>query len=345
LIPKNPPPQLDASFSKPFREFVSFCLQRDPAQRPTAKDLLRHRFIKSAKRSSTLVELIDRLERFKAEGGERPDHDDDRSNSEEDEGQEDLWDFGTVRNPTMRGVPNRSGSTIKGGNPLRMQQPSERFGTGASSSTINGATVRQGAVLTRPAIPGQSGQTHASIAVRDYAADQTDSPSTSMFTAPGESRFVSAAEAYELAANGRHSTTAQDDEDEQTRRLAKMRLNDTTRQAGHGKDGSNNSVGSIDSRTAASISSATGSSTQQPQGHHQDLTALDTVLLPVLEQLSLAVSRNPAAQQTIRDLGRAFVEAEKVTKGFSNAFSIEVFHAMREGQEEEEDDGREEGEV
>jgi len=31
LIPKNAPPQLDASFSKGFRDFVSFCLQRDPA--------------------------------------------------------------------------------------------------------------------------------------------------------------------------------------------------------------------------------------------------------------------------------------------------------------------------
>lgn len=31
LIPKNAPPQLDASFSKSFRDFVSFCLQRDPA--------------------------------------------------------------------------------------------------------------------------------------------------------------------------------------------------------------------------------------------------------------------------------------------------------------------------
>lgn len=30
LIPKNPPPQLDANFTRPFREFVSLCLQRDP---------------------------------------------------------------------------------------------------------------------------------------------------------------------------------------------------------------------------------------------------------------------------------------------------------------------------
>jgi serine/threonine-protein kinase 24/25/MST4 len=29
LIPRNPPPQLDESFSKPFREFVALCVQRD----------------------------------------------------------------------------------------------------------------------------------------------------------------------------------------------------------------------------------------------------------------------------------------------------------------------------
>ena len=32
LIPKNPPPVLDGNFSKPFREFVSYCLQRDPRE-------------------------------------------------------------------------------------------------------------------------------------------------------------------------------------------------------------------------------------------------------------------------------------------------------------------------
>lgn len=30
LIPKNPPPQLDEKFSRPFRDFVALCLQRDP---------------------------------------------------------------------------------------------------------------------------------------------------------------------------------------------------------------------------------------------------------------------------------------------------------------------------
>jgi serine/threonine-protein kinase 24/25/MST4 len=45
LIPKNPPPQLDAIFSKPFREFVSYCLQRDP--RDVSLDALRFRVLSS----------------------------------------------------------------------------------------------------------------------------------------------------------------------------------------------------------------------------------------------------------------------------------------------------------
>jgi len=92
LIPKNPPPQLDASFSKPFREFVSLCLQRDPkdvrrrftletlmltiyTQRPSARDLLKNKFVRMAKKASYLTELIERHERWKAEG--RGHHDDD----------------------------------------------------------------------------------------------------------------------------------------------------------------------------------------------------------------------------------------------------------------------------
>jgi len=68
LIPKNPPPTLDdPRFSKPFRDFVALCLQRDPLARPSAKDLLKHPFIRKARKTSYLTELIDRLDRWKAE--------------------------------------------------------------------------------------------------------------------------------------------------------------------------------------------------------------------------------------------------------------------------------------
>ncbi|KAG9081435.1 putative protein serine/threonine kinase, partial [Ceratobasidium sp. 392] len=101
LIPKNPPPQLDSHFSKLFREFVQLCLQRDPRDRPTARELLKHKFVKLAKKTSYLTELIDRHERWRAEGGGSRHGEDDSGrgmNHDVDmEGPEadDLWDFGT----------------------------------------------------------------------------------------------------------------------------------------------------------------------------------------------------------------------------------------------------------
>ncbi|PVG01089.1 Pkinase-domain-containing protein [Serendipita vermifera] len=63
LIPKAKPPILEGPFSLAFKEFVSLCLTKDPVQRPTAKELLQHRFIRSSHKTSTLTELIERIAR------------------------------------------------------------------------------------------------------------------------------------------------------------------------------------------------------------------------------------------------------------------------------------------
>jgi serine/threonine-protein kinase 24/25/MST4 len=59
-IPKNPPPRLEGKFSKEFKDFVAQCLVKDPDYRPTAKELLRHKFIRSAGKVEALQELIQR---------------------------------------------------------------------------------------------------------------------------------------------------------------------------------------------------------------------------------------------------------------------------------------------
>ncbi len=63
LIPKNPPPSLGGNFSKPFKDFVELCLRRDPRERPSAKELLKHPFVRRAKKTTYLTELIERYER------------------------------------------------------------------------------------------------------------------------------------------------------------------------------------------------------------------------------------------------------------------------------------------
>ena len=73
IIPKNPPPLLaGSSFSDIFKDFVNRCLQRDPTKRPTAKELLNHRFIKEARGTQHLVALIKRYEAWAACGEEEP---------------------------------------------------------------------------------------------------------------------------------------------------------------------------------------------------------------------------------------------------------------------------------
>lgn len=66
LIPKNNPPELVGSeYHKNFKEFVSLCLNKDPEDRPTAHELMKHKFIKTAKKTSCLIELIEKYKRWK----------------------------------------------------------------------------------------------------------------------------------------------------------------------------------------------------------------------------------------------------------------------------------------
>ncbi|KAH7364487.1 Ste20-like serine/threonine protein kinase-like protein [Rhexocercosporidium sp. MPI-PUGE-AT-0058] len=111
LIPKNPPPELEGNFSKAFKEFVELCLQKDPRKRPSARELLKHPFVRRAKKTSYLTELIERYERWAVH--HKGDDDDSDDGQEEaprsNASSEDLWDFGTVRPAGGRGTARGSG--------------------------------------------------------------------------------------------------------------------------------------------------------------------------------------------------------------------------------------------
>ncbi|KAF6841009.1 ste ste20 ysk protein kinase [Colletotrichum musicola] len=99
LIPKNPPPRLEGNFTKAFKDFIEICLQRDPKDRPTAKDLLKHPFIRRAKKTSYLTELIERHHRWAAthKGEDEESDQEGEKYYERQQVDEDMWDFGTVR--------------------------------------------------------------------------------------------------------------------------------------------------------------------------------------------------------------------------------------------------------
>ncbi|KAK7910009.1 hypothetical protein WMY93_014693 [Mugilogobius chulae] len=98
-IPKAHPPTLSGDFSKSFKDFTEACLNKDPVFRPTAKELLKHRFItKNCKKTSYLSELIDRYRRWKEEGHSDSSSDDSDSelNNSSDYSESPEWSF-TVR--------------------------------------------------------------------------------------------------------------------------------------------------------------------------------------------------------------------------------------------------------
>ncbi|WEW56232.1 hypothetical protein PRK78_001671 [Emydomyces testavorans] len=70
LIPKAPAPRLEGnSYSGNFKDFIAQCLIKDPDRRPTAKELLRHKFIRGAGKTEALQELIQRRQEWEATKG------------------------------------------------------------------------------------------------------------------------------------------------------------------------------------------------------------------------------------------------------------------------------------
>ncbi|XP_023121915.2 serine/threonine-protein kinase 24 isoform X1 [Amphiprion ocellaris] len=118
LIPKNNPPTLEGNYSKPFKEFVEACLNKEPSFRPTAKELLKHKLIvRHAKKTSYLTELVDKYKRWKAEQSRTTESSSDESDSEQDGQASGGNDFGsddwifTIREKDPKKLQNGEGQS------------------------------------------------------------------------------------------------------------------------------------------------------------------------------------------------------------------------------------------
>ena len=104
LIPKAPPPRLEgSSYSRDLKDFVAACLVKNPDRRPTAKELLQHRFIRGAGRVEGLQELVQRRQMWDSSQG-RPTHPkyyEETMTSMSLQEEKDNWVFDTVKAPTI----------------------------------------------------------------------------------------------------------------------------------------------------------------------------------------------------------------------------------------------------
>ncbi|TPX31871.1 hypothetical protein SmJEL517_g04884 [Synchytrium microbalum] len=155
MIPTKPPPQLDAAkYSPKFRSFVSRCLTKNPADRPTADALLEDPFIKAAPGLSVLSEMVATTIELIANGA---------LNEVEEEGRDDesiyqtvqtakLGEFdGTIKMAAPKKASNQSGTMLEMGTMIQ-NGTMLSMGTMLASGTMvqNKTMVLDGTIIKNP---------------------------------------------------------------------------------------------------------------------------------------------------------------------------------------------------
>jgi len=140
-IPKKQPPILEGNFSDELKEFVDLCLQRECADRPSAKLLLESAFIRKAKPTSHLTELLKKLKPAKKPQSNAAEV------SDSDEGsEEDGWDFDDGGYNTI--MPQRKkkgkppvGPTISPAVPAEMKADDDESDSFDGGAAFDGGTI------------------------------------------------------------------------------------------------------------------------------------------------------------------------------------------------------------
>ncbi|KAM5342509.1 hypothetical protein ACJ41O_013475 [Fusarium nematophilum] len=172
-IPKNPPPRLEGKFSKEFKDFIAQCLTKDYDRRPTARELLRHRFIRNAGKVEALQELIARRQMWDANQNRQkhPIYYQETLQTMTPKDEQQEWVFDTVKSV----APPSKRPTVK-----HHRKPSSIFaadeamrkldindgplgGTSPAPATIRKSTVRRTPSLAQNSSMRSNGSPRASV--------------------------------------------------------------------------------------------------------------------------------------------------------------------------------------
>lgn len=149
-IPKTSPPRLEGHYSKEFKDFIAKCLVKDPEHRPTAKELLKHKFVRSAGKVEALQELIVQRQMWDANQNrvKHPVYYQETLQNISPKDESDEWVFDTVRSvlPKHRGtVRSRkpSAAVVQVEDAMRRLDVNDGPLQPSTPGTVRKATVRR----------------------------------------------------------------------------------------------------------------------------------------------------------------------------------------------------------
>lgn len=171
-IPKNSAPRLEGHFSKEFKDFIAQCLTKEYDRRPTAKDLLRHRFIRNAGKVEALQELIARRQMWDANQNRQrhPIYYQETLQTMTPKDEQQEWVFDTVKSiapPKRPSAKHRKPSSIFSADEAMRRldvKDGPLGGTSPAPGTVRKSTVRRTPSLAQNSSIRSSGSPRASIA-------------------------------------------------------------------------------------------------------------------------------------------------------------------------------------
>ncbi|XP_069980927.1 serine/threonine-protein kinase 26 isoform X3 [Penaeus vannamei] len=350
LIPKNNPPQLTGNYSKPFKDFVESCLNKDPENRPTAKELLKYPFIRKAKKNSYLMDLIDRYKSYRKNCTDT-DTDSDQSDSEDSRQESDVEDpawIMTVREHPGGLSPTSIQEVLPSSNtssPLSSDPPPPYSTVAASSMSSlshsppkeNNGVLYRGEKTSSPTRPTSVAppppnenekRREARLAEHRTSRDMELSPRSNETHTNGDDRRLSREMTDMRIDHEDHRNDISDRPDRNDYNERNERRH--SRDAHHPRD-NRSSIGDIrrpDHRVPSSHPQSPRATSPLPTSN----TLVD-VVLPLMSELQRrhrhsSRSGDPHRTDAIEELKSAFETAERSNPGVTDAFIRDLFSKL-----------------
>ncbi|EIN10615.1 Pkinase-domain-containing protein [Punctularia strigosozonata HHB-11173 SS5] len=194
LIPKAKAPVLEGAFSVAFKDFVAQCLTKNPAERATTKELLQHRFIRTARKTSYLTELIERYQDWRARAPGRVQNQmyqaTVRNSGAWDGTLRSEWNFDTIKSVSAMGTFR---SMAKDMMPPETIPDEDEDADDFSAAEVRGSVESAGAVRGSMGILSNSDAAHSTVIIRSPIPTPSDEKDIPTLLASGDVSSVESA--------------------------------------------------------------------------------------------------------------------------------------------------------